>query len=478
MHSVQRGKVQRRAVDRMTLERPHRLVGRNFLVLGGAEAVARVIAFGSTIFVARVVGVEGYGAVAFAAAVVLYLTQIVEFGVEVIGIREIAVNRLRTMDITPSLITARLILATGIVVAVVGISMTIVPPPEGPVLAVYALSLLPIAAGTRWIYVGLETTRLPGIARLARDTMLLVLVLALVRGPGDVVAVPLAIFVAECVGALILAAWLVRRGLRLPLQLRLSPVASVARQAWPIVGHGLLGLLIYNSDLLFLRFFRDLASVGLYAAGYTLISFLLNLGVVYCNNLIATSARLGTRSPAALDLYRRANQHVFAASLPLAVGGVLFAQQMIRVVFGPSYAPAGIALAILIGSVPFSLLRNVMQATLIACGRQDRVFRLTALSAVLNLVLNALFVPRYGIAGAATATLLTEIGRFWLALRDANREGYTMDWSLLLPPVLAGAVMAAILIGLGITNLWGAIALGGIIYVGLMSALVRRSEGS
>ena len=56
-----------------------RNVARNFLVLVSGEMVSRVIAFGVTVFVARVLGAEGYGVVAFAVGVNLYFSKLADF---------------------------------------------------------------------------------------------------------------------------------------------------------------------------------------------------------------------------------------------------------------------------------------------------------------------------------------------------------------------------------------------------------------
>lgn len=432
----------------MTLERPDHLVGRNFLALGSAEAVARIIAFGGTIYLARTLGVQAYGVIALASAVLLYLTHIGEFGLDAIGIRDVAGDRRRIDSVAPSLLAARLVLAVALVLLVIPLSLTFLPPAEGTVLGVYALSLLPIALGTRWIHLGLETARPAALARLARDGTLLVLILILVREGDDLVRVPLANFIGECIASLILLVWLARRGARFPLQLEWAKVSAVARRAWPIVGHALLGLLIYNSDLIFLRLFRDLQSVGYYAAGYTLVSFLLNLGVAYSHTTLATVSRLGARNPTGQAVYGTAVAQVFAVSLPIALGGALVARDVIAVVFGPDYGPAGSALAILVWSVPFSLVRNVTQDTLIACDRENRVLHLTGGAAGINIVLNLLLVPPYGIQGAAAATLATEIVRFLVAARYLAAEGLRPlpGWRLWRPAVAGLAMVGALLV--------------------------------
>ena len=65
-------------------------VSRNFLALGSGEVVSRLIAFCTAIYLARVLGAENYGIIAFAIGVTLYLSKIADFSIEVIGTKEIA----------------------------------------------------------------------------------------------------------------------------------------------------------------------------------------------------------------------------------------------------------------------------------------------------------------------------------------------------------------------------------------------------
>ena len=415
-----------------------------------------------------------------AAAVTLYLAQFADFGVETLGIREVAEDPTSIPDRGPSILTARLLIACGLILIMLPVALLGLPQPEGAVIAAYSLTLIPIALSTRWIHLGLESARPVGLARTLGETVMIMLVLVLVRRTGDIGSVPLAQFVGESVAALLLLSLLARRGMRLRFSWNPSRVMPTFRRAWPLVAHGLLGLLIFNSDLVFLRLFRDLASVGYYAAGYTLISFLLNLGVAYGMALLPTLTRLGPDTQAERELYHTAQAQVFAASFPLALGGALLGVELIRQVFGLSYLPAGAALEVLIWSIPMALFRNVAVTALVARNRQDQVLRTTTGSTVLNLILNLLLIPQFGILGAAWATVATELLRTVLALRFVAQEGLVfVPLVRLSRPIVSGLAMAALLLLVRPANLWVAIGLGGAGYIAVLSLVggVRFRRG-
>jgi O-antigen/teichoic acid export membrane protein len=252
---------------------------------------------------------------------------------------------------------------------------------------------------------------------------MVILVVATVRGPADLMRVPFAKLAGDLLAAGLLIGGLVRLGLVLRPRLDLHRVWPLARRAWPLVVSALFGLLIYNSDLIFIRLLRDREAVGFYAAGYTLVSFLINLGLAYGLSLLPALTRLREAPAEQLRLHHTAHAHVVALSLPIALGGCLLAGAIIRLVFGPAYAAAATALAILSWSVPVSVLRDVSVAALITAGREDAVMRLTGQSAILNLVLNLTLIPFLGIVGAALATVATESVRLVLASVQARRTG-------------------------------------------------------
>ena len=61
-------------------------------------------------------------------------------------------------------------------------------------------------------------------------------------------------------------------------------------------------------------------------------------------------------------------------------------------------------LSILVVSIPLLLLRGVLQAALIASGRQGNVLRTTAWAAAVTGVMDLALIPAFGMLGAAVTT--------------------------------------------------------------------------
>ena len=185
---------------------------------------------------------------------------------------------------------------------------------------------------------------------------------------------------------LAIAAWLLKWGYRPRLVLDFRALRPVLGRATPLVLASLLGLLVYNSDLVFLRVFRDAETVGFYVAAYALITFLGNMTGTYGMSLLPTLTRLTNRSEEQLSLYRAAMAQVLAVALPVTVGGYLLAPEIIRAVFGESYGPAALPLQILIWTVSIAGVREVARVGLLARGREDRILTMNFWATAVNLL--------------------------------------------------------------------------------------------
>lgn len=441
-------------------------VTRNFLKLGAGELIARVIGFLTMVYLARFLGVEAYGIIGFAYAVLLYFTGLADFGIEALGPREIAEAPDQLPHLSPPILAARLLLATGLVILLALAGIYFMPQPDGVVLAVLGLTLFAAAASPRWIHLGLEKAGRVAVARTAGEVVRALLVLAFVHEAADIVNVPLAQVVGDTLATVMLFWWLRSNGLSLRPPIKLSVAAPVLRRAWPLAANMLLGLLIYNSDLIFLRFFRDAAEVGYYLAAFTLITLLGNLSNTYSTSLLPTLTRAGQTVSDQHDLYHTAMAHVAVVALPVAVGGYMLATPLITFFFGASYEASGAVLQILILSIPFVLTRGVLRVALITVNRQDRVMWITFGAAILNITLNLLLIPRYGMTGAAFSTLISEIVRTLLAQVYVRWAGFPITelgryWRSLLSTVVMGGVLWSA----ALSSLWVAIALGGLVYL-------------
>ena len=460
-------------------ERP---VARGFLALGLGEALARLLAFAAMVVAARRLGPAMYGVVGVASALTLYLNRVVDWGLELgLGVREVAARRESLARALPALLTSRLLLASALIAAAVALSLAMLPAPDAAVVATTTLTLTAVALGTRWAHIGLGQTRTAAVGTVVGQALFAVLLVALVRGPGDVARVPLAQLAGDLGAALLWLLALRRAGQPLPVRLDRAVVAPLVPRGAALMASALLGIFIFNAGLIFLRTQRGAAAAGYYTAAYTLVTFFLNVGIAYSLALLPELTRTRDDPGAQRRVAHTAAAQVLTLSLPIAVGGALLAGEVASLFYGPGYGPAGRPLGILLWTLPLCVLRDVPIMVLQATGRESAVLRLTAWAAGINLVLTAVLVARYGLVGAAWAGVATEAARLALAYGSIRQQG------LDLPPIrrlwrtgLALAAMAGAVLAVPGLMVLLRVGIGGVAYLSVLTltgAIQLRAGG-
>jgi len=117
--------------------------------------------------------------------------------------------------------------------------------------------------------------------------------------------------------------------------------------------------------------------------------------------------------------------------------------------FGSEYASAARSFTWLMATLPVLFVTNLVGNALGAVGRQRAVLVIAAVNVLVNVGLNLVLIPRLDYAGAALATLLTELGAlamFAFVLRGelaAMFAGRDLAALLFANLVLAGVVWLA-----------------------------------
>jgi O-antigen/teichoic acid export membrane protein len=419
------------------------------------EGLARLIAFGSTVYLARTLGPDVYGVVAVAAGVMLYLTQIADSGVELAGMADAAAGPERAAAVMSGALALRLMTVAAVLLVVWPAGWWVMAQPDGRVLALYSLGLPMTALSVRWVYLGLQRPVPVAVSRIVADVVTGLVTLALVRTAADVHWAPLATVVGGVAGGVLLLRGLRGLGVRLFVAADRRRVTALLARGRRLVLFTLLGLVLYNVDLLILRYLRGEAEAGRYAAAYVLISFCANLMIAYSHTVLPSLAREATPTAATASTYRTGLVVAWLVTMPVAIGGALLAPLLIDRLFGRAYGDGATALQVLVLSVPVAALREMAVAALIARHREPALLRvnITAL------------IPVFGLAGAAWATVVSEVVRLGVAL-VAAREAIpgTLPAPALLKVLVAGAGMGLAVVVSGTAQSLVALVVGGVVY--------------
>ena len=225
------------------------------------------------------------------------------------------------------------------------------------------------------------------------------IVLFLVPLKLGVTGVILAQFIAEAV----VTFWAIRRfsGNAVPV-IHWNVLKSLLGYGLQVYSFSILLYLNYRLDLFFVRHWVDLTQTGLYAAAVSLAEVMWIVPYSLGNVLFPSTA---TTSGPSRDLLTLAVcRRTFYLMLVLCAGLAVTRHLVIRLLFGSQFLGAAPALLLLLPGVLAMSVQNVVGSDLTGRGRPLPVTVGAALGLATNVLLNILWIPRYGIVGASLAS--------------------------------------------------------------------------
>jgi len=176
------------------------------------------------------------------------------------------------------------------------------------------------------------------------------------------------------------------------------------------LGFFMIALNLYTYiDTVILGLVRSDAETGWYAAAYRVYEGLTYAPAVMSAVLTPRFSYLFVHDRRALHTqFLRALGAAAALGVVLGTGGVLVAHAILPLLFGSSYAPAVAPLQVLSGGALLVFSTWILHAAAIATNLDRRLLVTTIVGLASNIALNLLFIPRWGISGAAWATVVAE----------------------------------------------------------------------
>lgn len=205
----------------------------------------------------------------------------------------------------------------------------------------------------------------------------------------------------------------------------------------------LFALLDYQTDTFLISLFLSETEVGWYGAAQTILLAFWMLPTAIRAAIYPLMSRYQQQDVAKLKtLYKKSSQYLIIAVLPVVVGVYIVAPDLIMLIFGEAFAPAVPALRWSIWAVIFALCNVPSARLMIVYNRQREAAWLTGLSMSVNVVLNLLLIPHYGIVGAAMArtgaTFVFFLSIYWYVQTRIMSESLL---PLVIRPLLATLIM-------------------------------------
>lgn len=419
----------------------------NILRLAAGDFLGKTLNFLAFVYLARVLGVSGFGVLEFAVAVLSYFLLVADGGLELWAIRETA----RTPDarvLVARVVPLRLALASTAFV-VLFVSLPLFPPYPllRLILPLFGLTLFAQALNLKWVFMGRELMAKVALGLVLGQAVFAVAVISMVHTGEELVWVPILRLCSDAVAALYFAGLFVRT-YGWPQRLRIAGARKLLQPALTLGASQAMGLVNYNFDSVLLGFLSGASVVGWYTAAYKPVAVALTVPMTFFTGLFPALARsfVTDRDGEFRSLVARSLQFNLGLAVPMVVGGTMFARPIIGLLYGPDYAQSAAPFQVLIWSAALVAIRTTYVDSLRSTGHQKYDLAAAFTSAALNIALNLLLIPRLGMMGAAFATVTADVVWLAMALHWFRRHVLPRQgWPSFAGPLWGGAAMLAVI---------------------------------
>lgn len=362
---------------------------------------------------ARYLGPDNYGVINYVASFVSFFNILCALGLEGIVVKDIVSDRQNEGMTLGSSIAMRL--AAGVLsMASVCLIVWLLNPGDRVMVVVAFLQSIALLGNAflaldSWYQSHLRS-KVPAVVKCVAYTAMSGYKVFLLVAGKDVVWFAF----STSLDSMLIAAMLLvlyKRHSNRPLRVSLATMGGLIRRSYHLMISSIMAVVYSQMDRIMIGQILGMTQVGYYTAASTVCNMW-----TFIPKALSDSARpviMGLKGSGDEALYmRRLGQLVCATfwmGFLFALAITALAGPLVDVLYGEGYTQAKAPLVIMIWSTVFSSL-SYPRAIWMICEEKQRFNKqILAWGVAVNLVLNAALIPMHGIAGAAAATLATEV---------------------------------------------------------------------
>lgn len=410
-----------------------------FLSLLGARVTNFAIMFVATPIMVRVLGPAGYGNYVFALSLFSLLMVFVSSGVSE-GVQKYVGEQERGPNWHEHVVgfylrLAALLALAGTVLLVVAAQTGLLDQLLGREFATVFYLLAALVVTTQFMEYSVRVLRGFGVERYSES--LRVVHSPLFLGSGIVLAALGYGVVGMLVGHLIGGIIISTSGLYL-ISRRVDLTTALSRRTLDVPRRELLSfnamnvvlmllmMSLYHVDVLMIRVLQTSEATAYYKAALAVAEFMWFVPTALQSMFIHSTSNLWSSDDTdTIDrIASRTTRYALLFSALLAVGIAALGSRFLPLYYGPKYSQAFLPLLVLLpGAMGFAIARPIYG---IAQGKGNLkpMVLATGGAATVNVVLNALLIPRYGMVGAAAATSAGYLSMLAFHVWSAHRLGF------------------------------------------------------
>ncbi len=179
---------------------------------------------------------------------------------------------------------------------------------------------------------------------------------------------------------------------------------------WPTAVTIMFNAIYLQGDRVILPFYVSSQAIGLYGGAYRILDIVVQFAAIIMGIMmpLLTHAWTQKNRPEFLQRFQLSFDLIFFFLMPMLSGIVALAPQIMHFVGGEQFSAGGPILRFLSWTILGISVGNIFGYTALAINQQKKAIAIYASDAALSLLGYFIFIPRYGLFGAAGVTIFSE----------------------------------------------------------------------
>lgn len=376
----------------------------------GARGFSLVMSFFVGTYVARYLGPQRYGVLNYVLSFVTIFAFLASFGIDSILVRDLIKYKDKEKEVLNTAFTLKLI--GGISVVLISIISSILIKNDiytTLLIFIYSIQLLLGAFNvTDYYFQSIVKYKYSSIAQVISTIAVSLLKLFLVyKGFGTGWFIFALIF-EGIVSTVILLRFFLREGQRVRFSLNKDIGKKMIADSWPFILSSAFYLIYTKIDQVMIGKMIDTTSLGIYAAGVKIAEIWYFIPAIICGVMLPAIINAKVKDH---TLYKTRIKKLFlliiGLSFIIALFEFVFAKYLILMLFGKAYTGSIVILQIYTWAGIIVSAVMVAQQYLITENKTKVIMGSSFFGALINVMLNLILIPKFGIMGSAWATVIS-----------------------------------------------------------------------
>jgi len=261
-----------------------------------------------------------------------------------------------------------------------------------------------------WPFQAVEKMGYSAFGRLIGEVAFLIMIAAVVHGPGQILWVPLSRVFGSILQLLFLLVLCWKFFGRIKLKFKLSTWKNMLAISLPMGAGFIMVQIYYNIDSVMLGLMKTDKEVGLYAAAYKLLMAIALFGSAFQRAIYPSLSRLSKVSKLKMDqLLGESLKFSLIVTLPIVLTGIVISSELIHFLYRSGFEESALVFQILVVNVILMWINGLIANSVLASDKEKKYLIGVTMGAVSNFGLNLVFIPQWGMIGAAVTTVFSEV---------------------------------------------------------------------